>query len=153
MADSQTSSGCSTSNCCGVSLLGRAFGVSISIPVLILAVAGLAAMPLGWQLGGMVFVEEKLEQEQPKELDEMTDEEERQHQMRALVTAKSEGGFASPSAIQEGDDASLWSGPVNGVTRSLKPERGTISNVYVELVEPARKFFATVRRAGSSICR
>jgi len=157
MADSQTSSGCSTSNCCGVSLLGRAFGVSISIPVLILATAGLAAIPLGWQLGGMVFVDQELSLEKPKlrnegtkaaARDEMTEEEKAKNKaeeelarMRELLLAKTEGSFASPSATQEGDDASLWSGPVNGITRSLKPERGTISNVYMELVEPARKFF------------
>jgi len=141
MAVSPTSSSCDSSSCCGVSLLGRAFGVSISIPVLILSVAALAVIPLGWQLGGMLFVgSEAME----NEIDE--------NPLRDLVKAKSQTGFISPvndqSASQSGwvqeqeeNASSLWSGPWNGITRSLAPERGTISGVYTELVEPATKFF------------
>ncbi len=140
MAVSPTSSSCDSSSCCGVSLLGRAFGVSISIPVLILSVAALAVIPLGWQLGGMLFVgSEAME----NEIDE--------NPLRDLVKAKSQTGFISPVndqsesrgwvKEQEEDASSLWSGPWNGITRSLAPERGTISGVYTELVEPATKFF------------
>ncbi|MCS5572456.1 MAG: hypothetical protein NZ789_05925, partial [Pseudomonadales bacterium] len=145
MAVSPTSSSCDSSSCCGVSLLGRAFGVSISIPVLILSVAALAVIPLGWQLGGMLFVgSEAME----NEIDE--------NPLRDLVKAKSQTGFISPvndqserqwwwssqsGWVQEQGNTSLWSGPWNGITRSLAPERGTISGVYTELVEPATKFF------------
>ncbi|MEE2685152.1 MAG: hypothetical protein VYB09_02485 [Planctomycetota bacterium] len=131
MADSQTSSGCSTSNCCGVSLLGRAFGVSISIPVLILAVAGLVAIPLGWHLGGMLFVGSAVEGEANAQM----------VAREAIVLEKTESIFTSPSVDQEEEDESLWSGPLNGVTRNLEPQRGTISGVYTELLEPATKFF------------
>ncbi len=152
MAVSPTSSSCDSNSCCGVSLLGRAFGVSISIPVLILSVAALAVIPLGWQLGGMLFVgSEAME----NEIDE--------NPLRDLVKAKSQTGFISPLKgqyepqwwwssqsgwVQEQQEqqeqegaSSLWLGPWNGITRSLAPERGTISGVYTELVEPARKFF------------
>ena len=149
MAVSPTSSSCDSNSCCGVSLLGRAFGVSISIPVLILSVAALAVIPLGWQLGGMLFVgSEAMENENDE------------NPLRDLVKAKSQTGFISPlkdqyepqwwwssqsgwvREQQEQEGApSLWLGPWNGVTRSLVPERGTISGVYTELVEPARKFF------------
>ena len=141
MAVSPTSSSCDSNSCCGVSLLGRAFGVSISIPVLILSVAALAVIPLGWQLGGMLFVgSEAME----NEIDE--------NPLRDLVKAKSQTGFISPvndqsesqsGWVQEQEEgaSSLWSGPWNGITRSLAPERGTISGVYTELVEPATKFF------------
>ena len=131
MADSQTSSGCSTSNCCGVSLLGRAFGVSISIPVLILAVAGLVAIPLGWHLGGMLFVGSAAEGEANAQM----------LAREAIVLKKTESIFTSPSVDQEEEDGPLWSGPLNGVTRNLEPQRGTISGVYTELMEPATKFF------------
>jgi hypothetical protein len=105
-----------------MSLLGRAFGVSVSIPALILATAALTVVPLGWYLGGMMFANTA--------------------QLKDEVNVKSDMQFPRAySGKKKSADAALWSAPWNGITRNLETERGTISNVYTELVEPAKKFF------------
>ena len=124
MADDQTSGCCDTNSCCGVSLLGRAFSVSISIPVLILATAALALIPVGWQLGGKLFVD----------ADSTT--------LNEVVENKSslDYGIPDPNEQSPPNEAILLA-PWEGIKREFSPQRGTLSGVYKELVDPATKFF------------
>lgn len=47
-------------------LIFRTFWLSLSIPLLLLATAGVVVQPLGWQLSDLLFLDDKLEAESPQ---------------------------------------------------------------------------------------
>lgn len=128
MADNTNNSCCDSSSCCGISLFGRALSLSFTIPVLILAVVATVALSAGWSVGGHLLVGNESEATAASD-----------GNLKAIVDAKTNSAPSGQWADEFEKDG--HQPPWNGVLYHLEPQRGTLSGVYMELIDPVHTMF------------